>query len=83
MKIAMGVTTALYSGICDQMGVAKLFIGKGDLLIPHMERLAEAMEFYKNHCVVSNASLEKRFEELMKLIQKREGSTDPVPETAE
>lgn len=73
----------LYSGISNQIETARLFLNDEYILKRMLEQIAEAMEFYKEHCILSHKSLELKFDELMKLIQEREGSASVDPQPAE
>lgn len=80
MVVPYGVSTCLYHGISQRIEFVSMILDEHltccesklpiDLVERDYQGICEAMDFYKEHCVLSYAHLYKEFEPLREKYQK-------------
>ncbi|TMV49398.1 hypothetical protein FE783_12860 [Paenibacillus mesophilus] len=69
MEIPLGVVTCLYGGILEEIVSAERNQRLGISDSRKIERIREALGFYKEHCVLSSYVLEEKFNKLLQLVE--------------
>jgi len=78
LQIPRGVFDALWHGIRREISFARDLNDK-ELFFRHLDRIKEAMDFYREHAEFVSETLEKEYADLLKFAEEKSADRDPQP----